>query len=37
MIVKNVLIGNGKNIAFSNNDDYKNYRLLNTLKVSMYH
>jgi ribosomal protein S6 len=31
MQVKNILIGNGINIAFSNNDDYKNYKIIERL------
>lgn len=31
MAVKNILIGNGINIAFSNNDDYKNYKIIERL------
>ncbi|MHB8077282.1 hypothetical protein [Desulfosporosinus fructosivorans] len=31
MIVKNILIGNGINIAFSKNDDYKNYNIIERL------
>ena len=31
MIERNLLIGNGINIAFSGNDDYKNYRIIERL------
>ena len=31
MIVKSILIGNGVNIAFSKNDDYKNYKIIERL------
>ena len=31
MTVKNILIGNGINIAFSKNDDYKNYKIIERL------
>lgn len=31
MIAKNILVGNGINIAFSKNDDYKNYKIIKRL------
>lgn len=35
MIKRNVLIGNGVNIAFSENDDYKNYKIIERLMSNL--